>query len=297
MIILLAGASGFLGTALREHLHGEGHTIRRLVRSEPSAPDQYRWDPYAGSLPADALTGVDAVVNLAGAPIAHWPWTASYRKQLMDSRVATTGTIASAISRLDAPLPTLVNASGVGLYGPDRGDEELDETSAPGDGFLADVVEHWEAATRPALDAGGRVVLARTSVVLDKSGGALPVLSRPFKLGFGGRLGSGRQWFGTISLTDYLAVLTRAVTDPSMSGPYNVVAPRPATNADLTALLGTMLHRPTIMRVPALPLKTLLGDLSGELLGSLKVAPKRLLETGFDFTHPDLESQLRAALA
>lgn len=296
MIILLAGASGFLGTALREQLRGQGHSVRRLVRSEPMASDQHRWDPYAGSVPTEALAGVEAVVNLAGAPIAHWPWTASYRKKLLDSRVATTSTLAAAISRLDTPLPALVNASGVGLYGPDRGDELLDEDSTPGSGFLADVVQRWEAATEPAAAAGGRVVLLRTSVVLHKEGGALPVLLRPFKLGVGGRIGSGRQWFATVSLHDYLAALTRAVTDVTMSGAYNIAAPQPATNADLTALLGNLLHRPTLMRVPAMPLKAVLGDLSGELLGSLRVAPKRLLEADFEFAHPDLASQLRAAL-
>lgn len=297
MKILLAGASGFLGTALRRRLTEAGHTTTRLVRSGPAGPDEYRWDPYQADLPAEALTGVHAVVNLAGAAIAHWPWTASYREQLLTSRVATTETIARAVSTLDGELPALVNASGVGRYGPDRGDETLDESSTAGDGFLAGVVVQWEAATQAAADAGARVVMARTSVVLDKAGGALPVLRRPFLLGVGGRLGDGRQWFPTVSLEDYLSALTRAVTDTEMSGPYNIVAPKPATNAELTALMGKLLHRPTLLRVPALPLKVLLGELSGELLGSLRVLPNRLLEAGFEFTHPDLESQLRAALA
>ncbi len=297
MNILLAGASGFLGTALRRRLTEEGHTTARLVRSEPAGPDEYRWNPYQSDLPANALTGVHAVVNLAGAPIAHWPWTASYRKQLLTSRVATTETIAGAISRLNGELPALVNASGVGVYGPDRGDELLDESSAAGDGFLAGVVVQWEAATQAATDAGARVVMARTSVVLDKAGGALQVLRRPFLLGVGGRLGGGRQWFPTVSLEDYLRAVTRAVTDTEMSGPYNIVAPKPATNAELTALMGKLLRRPTLLRVPALPLKVLMGELSGELLGSLRVLPGRLLDAGFEFAHPDLESQLRAALA
>lgn len=296
MKILLAGASGFLGTALRDRLTSQGHTTVRLVRSPAASSDEYKWDPYAAVLPAEALDGVDAVVNLAGAPIAHWPWTTSYRKTLLDSRVATTGTIATALTRLDEPRPALVNASGVGLYGPDRGDEQLDESSGPGDGFLAGVVQAWEEATRPAADAGVRVVLARTAVVLDGSGGALKVLQKPFAWGVGGRLGSGRQWFPTISLDDYLTALQRAVSDSGMAGPYNIVAPQPATNAELTALMGMLLHRPTVLRVPALPLRLLLGDLSGELLGSLKVAPSRLTEAGFTFAHPSLDSQLRAAL-
>ncbi len=179
MLVLLSGASGFLGTALRRRLEDEGHATRRLVRSDPGGPDEFRWDPYADSLPAEALEGVEAVVNLSGAPIAHWPWTASYRKTLLESRTATTGTIARAIADLDGPRPALVNGSGVGYYGKDRGDEELDESSAPGDGFLAGVVLQWEAATRPAAEAGARVVLLRTAIVLDQRGGALKVMKLP----------------------------------------------------------------------------------------------------------------------
>ncbi|MDP9318793.1 MAG: TIGR01777 family oxidoreductase [Actinomycetota bacterium] len=296
MRILLAGASGFLGTALRQRLTDDGHAIRSLVRSDPRRPDDYRWDPYQGSLPAEALHGVDAVVNLAGAPIAHWPWTTSYRKVLLESRVSTTGTIAGALTGLGGAPPTLVNASAIGYYGKDRGDEDLDEKSAPGDGLLADVVAQWEAATRPVSEAGGRVVLLRSAVVLDERGGALKVMKRPFRLGVGGRLGDGRQWFPTISLEDWLSAVSRAITDSEMGGPYNLVAPEPATNADLTRLLGGLLHRPTVMRVPAFALKAILGELSGEVLGSLKVHPTRLSEVGFTFTHPDLESQLGAAL-
>lgn len=296
MRILLAGASGFLGTAVRQRLTQDGHRTRRLVRTDPAGPDDFRWDPYRGSVPAEALHGVDAIVNLAGAPIAHWPWTSSYRQTLLTSRVATTQTVATALTRLDGPLPALVNASAVGYYGRDRGDEELTEESAKGLGFLADVVEQWEAATRPAAQAGGRVVLVRTAVVLDKAGGALKTMRLPFQLGLGGRLGDGRQWFPTVSLDDYVTAVTRAVADADMAGPYNLVAPEPATNADLTRLLGSLLHRPTLLRVPAAALRLVLGELSGELLGSLKVRPNRLLEAGFEFSHPDLASQLRATL-
>lgn len=295
MRILLAGASGFLGTALRERLLSDGHTTRRLVRSDPTGPDDVRWDPYRGVLPDDVLAGVDVVVNLAGAPIAHWPWTAAYRKVLLESRTATTRTIAEAVSRRDA-VPALVNASAIGYYGKDRGGEELDERSAPGDGFLADVVEQWEAATAAVSDGGGRVVRLRTSVVLDRQGGALKVMRLPFLLGLGGKFGDGQQWFPTISLHDWVAAVSRAVNDDALSGAYNLVAPQPATNADLTRLLGHALHRPTVMRVPAFVLRTILGDLSGELLGSLKVHPARLLDAGFEFAHPTLESQLEAAL-
>lgn len=265
------------------------------MRSDPATADDVRWDPYRGILPDDALAGVDAVVNLAGAPIAHWPWTASYRKVLLESRTATTRTVVGALSHLDAK-PALVNASAVGYYGKGRGDEELDEGSAPGSGFLADVVEQWEAATEPASDAGSRVVRLRTSVVLDKRGGALKVMRVPFLLGVGGRFGDGRQWFPTISLHDWVAAVSRAVTDDEMRGAYNLVAPQPATNADLTRLLGHALKRPTVLRVPAFALRTALGDLSAELLGSLKIHPARLVDAGFEFAHPTLKSQLEAAL-
>jgi uncharacterized protein (TIGR01777 family) len=197
---------------------------------------------------------------------------------------------------LDRPPPALVNASAVGLYGKDRGDEVLTEESAPGDGFLADVVERWEAATSPVGGAGGRVVLIRTAVVLDRRGGALRLLRLPVLAGVGGRLGSGRQWFPSIGLADYLSVVARALTDEAMSGPYNVAAPQPATNADLTRLLAGRLHRPAVVPVPAVVLRTVLGEVSAQLLGSLRVVPSRLVDLGFEFRHPDLDSQLAAAL-
>jgi uncharacterized protein (TIGR01777 family) len=297
MLVLLSGSSGFLGAALRQRLAADGHTTRRLVRSDPSGPDQFRWDPYSGLLPAEALDGVDVVVNLSGAAIAHWPWTSSYRKTLLESRTATTGTLATAIAGLDGPRPALVNGSAVGYYGKDRGDEDLDESSAVGEGFLAEVVSEWEAATRPAADAGARVVLLRTAVVLDQRGGALKLMKLPFLFGVGGRLGDGRQWFPSISLDDWVSAVVRAITDPEMRGAYNLVAPNPATNDDVTRLLGQYLHRPTFMRVPAFALTTALGDLSAELLGSRKVLPTRLQAAGFEFRHPDLESQLKAALS
>ena len=203
----------------------------------------------------------------------------------------------SALTALDGPPPALVNGSAVGYYGKDRGDEELTESSPPGEGFLSQVVQQWEAATRPASDAGGRVVLLRSGVVLDQRGGALKVMRLPYLLGVGGRLGDGRQWFPTISLEDWLSAVTLTVTDESMSGPYNLVAPVPATNADLNRLLGQRLRRPTLMRVPSFALKTALGELSGELLDSRKVRPARLEEAGFEFIQPDLDSELGAALA
>jgi uncharacterized protein (TIGR01777 family) len=278
-------------------LESDGHEVRQLVRREPAGRGEVRWDPYAGSMPGTALAGVDVVVNLSGAPIAHWPWTSSYRKTLLESRTKTTGTIVNALLELDQPMPALVNGSAIGYYGKDRGDETLDESSAPGDDFLADIVVQWEALTQPVADAGGRVALLRTSIVLDRRGGALKIIKVPFLAGVGGRLGDGSQWFPSISLPDWVSAASRAVTDSAMTGPYNLVAPEPATNADLTRLLGQRLHRPTLLRVPAFALKTVLGDLSGEVLGSIKARPRRLQEAGFAFAHPDLTSELAAALA
>lgn len=267
----------------------------QLVRGEPSGTGQSRWDPYAGVVDRALIEDAGAVVNLAGAPIAHWPWTESYKRQILDSRVATTGTLATAIAESDAK-PALVNASGVGLYG-DRGDERLDEGSGPGDTFLASVVEKWEAATAPARDAGARVALARTSPVLDKSGGALKVMRLPFLLGVGGRIGSGKQWFASISLADYVAASMRLIEDDTLQGAFNLVAPGEATNAEFTRELGRALHRPTLIPVPAFAMKAVAGELSGEVLGSLRVAPARLLEAGFSFEHPTVREQLAAALA
>lgn len=295
MRVLLAGASGFLGGALRARLAADGHEIRRLVRGEPTSGAEFGWDPYAGVLPDRALDGVEVVVNLAGAPIAHWPWTDSYRETLLQSRVQTTRTIVAALGRLATP-PALVNASAIGAYGEDRGDEELSEQASRGSGFLAELVEAWEAEATAARAVGSRVVLLRTSVVMDKAGGALRLMRIPFLFGAGARLGSGTQWFSTISRDDYCAAVSRLVSDDAAAGVYNLAAPEPVTNAELTRLLGRVLHRPALLVVPAFVLRTALGDLSGELLGSLRVVPERLLDAGFHFSHPTLESQLRATL-
>ena len=295
MRILMAGASGFLGTALRTHLTAEGHEVTQLVRSATTAPDQDRWDPVHHRLDPDAVAACDVVINLAGAPIAHWPVTSAYKATILDSRLSTTGLIAETIAGLDDP-PALINASGISFYG-DRGDESLDEDSSPGDTFLAGVAQRWEAATEPARAAGARVVSLRTAVVLDGEAGALKLMRLPFRLGAGGRLGSGTQWFPTISLIDYVAAVTRLTTDDTLSGPVNLVAPVPATNAEFTRALGAELGRPTLLPVPAFVLEILAGDLSSELLGSLKAAPRRLLDAGFTFRQPTIALQLSAALS
>lgn len=295
MHIVMAGGSGFLGTALRAHLTQTGHTVTQLVRSEPTRATQVRWEPSTGRLDPSVLDRTAAVVNLAGAPLAHVPMTASYRQQIIDSRVSTTTTLADAVAARGSST-ALVNASGINYYG-DPGDELVDEDTAPGSDFLADVCKRWEDATSSAGGSGARVAVVRTSVVLDKSGGALKPLLLPFRLGLGGRLGSGRQWFSSISLADYLAAVTRIITDASMSGPFNVVAPVAATNTEFTAALGARLHRPTRLTVPSVAIKAALGAVAGALVGGVNAVPRRLLSAGFEFAHPTIERQLDAALA
>ncbi len=295
MRIIVAGGSGFLGTALRRQLSSAGHDVSRLVRSPARSPDEIPWDPASGELDPAALDGADTVVNLGGAVIAHWPWTDSYKQQILNSRVQTTGTLASAIAQV-AERPALVNASGINYYG-DGGEHQVDETSPAGSGFLADVSRRWEEATEPAAEAGARVVVMRTAVVLDQSGGALKTIAVPFRLGLGGNLGDGRQFFPTISLADYLDAATRLITDNALRGPFNLVGPVPATNADFTAAIGRRLHRPTLVRVPRFALNAVAGELSTLVFTSVKAVPRRLLETGFTFRHPTVDEQVKAAFA
>ncbi len=295
MHILLCGASGFLGSALRSHLAAAGHDLTLLVRREPTTDAEVRWDPYRGELDPSVVAAADTVINMSGAPIARWPVTSSYKQQILDSRVAATHTISDAVAGVD-DKPALVSQSGISFYG-DRGDESLDEDSPPGQTFLAGVAQQWEAATAGARDAGARVVILRTGVVLDGSGGALRLMKLPFLVGVGGRLGSGEQWFPSISLRDYVAAVTLLATDSSAAGVYNMVAPVAATNADLTAALGKRLHRPTLLATPAFAIRAIAGDLSSEVLGSVNASPRRLMELGFTFEHPTIEAQVDAALA
>ncbi len=295
MRIMIAGSSGFLGSALVSSLRDEGHHVTRLVRREPRG-DEARWDPYSGKLVTELLHDVDAVVNLAGAPFVHWPWTASYKRSILESRVRTTTTLADSIADL-VDKPVLVNASGADFYGDDRGDDRLDETAPTGQGFLAEVVRQWEAATTSASEAGARVVNLRTSAVLDKRGGPIKVMGIPFRLGIGGRVGNGRQWFPSISLPDWLSAVNRLISDDSMHGPYNLSGPQPVTNAEFTRILAAQLHRPAVLVAPAGPLRFVLGGLATVVIGSRRVLPARLLEAGFTFAHPTTISQVEAAYA
>src|SRR3954451_22806405 len=296
MRFVIAGGSGFLGTAWREHLARDGHDVVRLVRGEAASAQESHWDPYAGQVDQEVVEGADVVANLAGAPLAHWPWTDSYKRTFTDSRIATTRTLAEAVARIESK-PAFLAQNGIAGYG-DRGDAVLPEgadTDAPT--FMGRVTREWKAATAPAKDAGARVVVMRTAVVLDKRGGALKPLLLVFKAGLGGPVGGGEQYFSTISVRDWVRAATFLAENPSCEGVYNLTAPNPTTNAEFGQTLGRMLHRPSRLPAPAWPIRAALKEVSSELLGSARVVPTRLLDAGFVFEHPTLESRLEAALA
>ena len=295
MKIAVTGASGLIGSALVPHLRARGDEVLRLVRRTAVAPDEVEWDPATGTVDLEALAGVDAVVHLAGAGVGDHRWTDAYKKTILDSRVNGTSTIARAMAQLDPRPTTLVSGSAIGWYG-DTGERAVDETAPAGTGFLADVVRAWEAAADPARDAGIRVTHARTGLVVSGAGGAWARLFPIFKLGLGGKLGSGRQYWSWISLRDEVAALTYLLDNESLSGPVNLTGPDPVTNADVTAAMGEVLHRPTLFAVPAFALKTVLGEFSSEVLGSSRVVPAVLEQSGFAWQDPTVEAAIRAAL-
>ncbi|MEU5944565.1 TIGR01777 family oxidoreductase [Micromonospora sp. NPDC047465] len=297
MRILMAGASGFLGTRLVDRLTADGHQVTRLVRRPPRAPDERQWDPSAAQLDPATVAEADAVVNLAGAGVGDRRWNDGYRQVIRSSRVDTTTALAITIAGLpDGDRPrVLLNSSAVGWYG-NTGDRTVEEDAPAGEGFLADVCRVWEAATRPAEDAGVRVVRLRTGLPLHRDGGLLKPQLLPFKLGIAGRLGSGRQWLPWISLVDWLDAAVFLLARDDVAGPVNVVGPAPVTNADFTRELARQLRRPAIIPIPALALKVALGGFAHEALTSTRVLPGVLTEAGFAFRHPDLAGALRAAL-
>ncbi|MEV8372455.1 TIGR01777 family oxidoreductase [Kribbella sp. NPDC056861] len=295
MKYVLAGSSGFLGKALASDLVAAGHQVTRLVRREPSQPSEVWWDPARGQLDPRALENADILINLAGANIGQ-PWTPTYRAVIRESRVSTTGTLAAAAAQLDRP-PVFITQSGVGGYGRDCGDQILTEESELGEGFLADVVRLWEGAADPAREAGCRVIALRTGVVLGHSAPAFQLMSLPFRLGAGGRLGSGKQYFPVVSLADWLRAVRHCAENEQVSGPVNVTLPEPATNAEFTKALGAALHRPTLLPIPSVLMTTLLGEFAWELLGSKRALPDALLSTSFTFTHPTVAPALQSALA
>lgn len=295
MKVVIAGASGFLGTAWRDHLARNGHDVVRLVRGQAMSDSESPWDPYAGVVDRSVIEDADVVADLAGAPLAHWPYSAGYQRTFKRSRVATARTLAEAIARSDRK-PPLVQQVGTAHYG-DRGDEVITErTPTDGETFMASVCQSWEAATEPASEAGARVVLLRTSPVLDRRGGAFPPIRLIFAAGLGAPVGTGDQYFTTISLHDWLRAVTALAEDDTAEGAFNLAGPNPTTNAEFGRTLARLLHRPFVMKVPARPIRKVLGAVSSEVLGSQRIAPERLTERGFTFDHPTLEDRLLSAL-
>jgi uncharacterized protein len=297
MRVAVTGASGLIGTALTESLRRDGHRVTPFVR-RPPRPGEIGWDPQAGPgwLDPAALDGIDAVVHLSGAPVAGGRWTRARKLTLRSSRIQTTQALVTAITAAASPPPVLLSGSAVGWYG-DTGDREADESAPVGTGFLADLVRDWEAAAQPARQAGVRVVTLRSGVVLSRRGGMLAYLVPPFRLGLGARIGPGTQFLSWISLTDHVRALRYLLDQAGVDGPVNLTAPGPVTNQAFTAALGQALHRPAILKIPAPLVQAALGELSGELLGSQRIVPRRLGQAGFAFRHPDIADALAAELA
>jgi len=290
MKIAVTGASGLIGTALVPALRRDGHQVLRLVRSPAHAPDEVTWNPAEDSIDHAPLAGTHAVIHLAGAGVGDHRWTDAYKAQILNSRVQGTRTIAHAAATLDPPPSVLVCASAIGFYG-DTGDRPVDESAPAGTGFLADVVQQWEAAANEARTTGVRVVHPRSGLVMSRTGGAWARMLPLFRLGLGGRLGNGRQYWSFITLADEIRALTHLLSS-QLSGPVNLTAPHPVTNTELTHAMGRALHRPTVLPVPAFALKTVLGEFSTEVLSSARVLPTALQRDGFTFHHPDITSAL-----
>lgn len=294
MRVAITGATGFIGSAFVRHLRSSGYTVLCIGRDDRA---DVRWDPANGVLIASTLEGLDAVVHLAGAPIAR-RWTAAHRAALRASRVLGTGLLANAIARLKRPPAVLLSGSAIGIYG-SRGDEHLDESCTPGHDFLARTAQEWERATAPAEAVGVRVVHLRTGIVLGRRGGALAAQLPFFRLGLGGRLGGGHQWMSPIALVDHLAAMQYCLETAVLRGAVNLVSPEAVTNTAYTRALGEVLHRPAVAHVPAFMLRILLGAEMANLtvLASQRVSPAALLRAGFVWQAPDIERMLRMALA
>lgn len=292
--IAVTGASGLIGSALVRSLTADGHEVVRLVRRAARSGDEVCWDPEGQYVDAAGLIGCDAVVNLAGAGVGERRWTEEYKQRIRRSRVLGTAALAEAVASLEEPPRVLVNGSAIGIYG-DTGDRVADEDTPPGDGFLPSLCVEWEEATAPAQEAGVRTVLARTGLVVAREGGAWGRLFPLFKAGLGGRMGDGRQYWSYIALHDEVAALRHLIAGEGLSGPFNLTAPQPLTNREITEAMGRVLHRPTAFAVPAPVLRAALGEMAGDVLGSQRVVPKRLLESGFTFAFPGIEDAIRAA--
>ncbi|WP_326697137.1 TIGR01777 family oxidoreductase [Streptomyces sp. NBC_01754] len=293
--IAVSGSSGLIGAALVHSLRADGHEVVRLVRRPAAAGDEVEWDPGRQYVDAAGLVGCDAVVHLAGAGVGDHRWTEGYKREIRDSRVLGTRAIAEAAASLDTPPKVLLSGSAIGYYG-DTGDRSVDEAAPPGDGFLPSVCVEWEGATAAAEEAGIRTVHARTGLVVARGGGAWGRLFPLFKAGLGGRLGNGRQYWSFIALHDHIAALRHILDTGSLSGPVNLTGPAPVTNGQVTAAMGRVLHRPTLFTAPAPALRIALGEFAGDVLGSQRVLPGRLLDSGFSFAFPDIDAAIRSAL-
>jgi uncharacterized protein (TIGR01777 family) len=298
--VLVAGASGFIGSALTATLRAAGHRPVAAIRSRsvPADVDGIAWDPVAGDIDAHALEGIGAVVNLAGAGIGDRRWTAARQQLIVDSRMRPTELLASTVTKLTSPPRVFVSGSAVGFYG-DRGDTELTESAGAGDDFTARLCARWEAAAKPAADAGIAVSTIRTGIVLGAGGGMLRRIIGPFRLGLGGRVGSGHQYLSWISMTDETRAILYLLEHPEIAGPVNLTAPNPVTNAEFTNALGGELHRPTRLPTPLTPLRVVYGSelVQTLLLASQRAVPRVLTDAGFRFEHPTVGAALAAALA
>jgi len=297
--VLITGGTGFIGTALTSALRAAGHRPITAVRGRvPAGVDAIAWDPAAGTIDASALEGIGGVVHLAGAGIGDRRWTAARRQLIVDSRTRSTELLASTLAALRDPPDVFVSGSAVGYYG-DRGAEELTERSGPGDDFTARLCVQWEAATRAAADAGIRVSTIRTGIVLGAHGGMLRRIGAPFRLGLGGRLGTGQQFLSWISMTDETRAIRYILEHPDIAGPANLTAPNPVQNTDFTVALGRALHRPTVLPTPLAPLRAVYGSelVQTLLLASQRALPSVLTDAGFGFEHATVDVALTAALA
>ncbi len=298
MKILVTGSSGLVGTALGSVLARAGHTVCRLVRPQSASGERaaegfaVAWNPATGEL-GGAGVGADAVVNLAGASIADGRWSKQRKELLRASRIDTTRALVNALAKMNARPSVLVSASAIGIYG-DRGDEMLTEDSKPGTDFLAGVAQQWEAEALKAEALGIRVVLARFGIILAREGGALPKMLTPFKLGVGGRLGSGKQWMSWVTLEDAVGILRFVIENASVRGVINVVSPQPLQNVEFTKVLAKAMHRPALFPAPAFALRLALGEMADALLlSSQRVLPQVLEKTGYQFVHSDLSTALK----
>jgi uncharacterized protein (TIGR01777 family) len=285
--IAITGSSGLIGTALVGHLKSEGHTVQRLVRRAPVAVDEVTWDPQTGYVDLNALEGVDAIIHLAGAPVDGKRWSKKFKAEILNSRLMGTATIAKAVAEVKPDV--FISASAIGWYG-ESGNRAVVESDRVGNDFLAAVCREWEAAAD--LASGIRTVKLRTGLVLDPTGGALGKMLPLFRLGFGGKLGSGKQWWSWITLHDVVRAIEFALVE-DISGPVNLSAPNPVTNQEFTSALARALHRPAVFPAPAFALKAVLGGFSGEVLGSKRVIPQALLDAGFTWDYPHLSDALK----